>query len=201
MSEIAPVSSNRVDGVRKVGSVGQPNWDTEVQIVDLESGSKILPVGEAGEIRTRGPHAMKSYRNRPEETKIAVRDGWIYTGDIGRIDEDGFIFIVDRKKEMAIVGGYNVFPREVEEILFSHPAVQDAAALGVPDDYKGEVIWAYVVLKNGADAAEQDFLELCSANLVAYKRPVGVTIISELPKTPANKPDKKALLALHVKGT
>lgn len=199
MSEIAPVSSNRVGGVRKIGSVGQPHWDTEIQIVDLESGNDIIPVGEAGEIRVRGPHAMKKYRNRPEETKIAVRDDWIYTGDIGRLDEDGFLYILDRKKEIVIVGGYNVFPREIEEILFSHATVQDAAAIGVPDDYKGEVIWAYVVLKSDSRTTEQEFLDLCAENLVTYKRPVGITISNELPKTPANKPDKNALLDLHIK--
>ncbi len=198
MSECAPIASNRNGTDRKPGSVGPCAPGTEAQIVDLETGTNILPIGESGEIRIRGPQAMKRYRNRPEETKETIRDGWIYTGDIGRIDEDGFVFLLDRKKEMVIVGGYNVYPREVEEKLLSHPATQEVAAIGVPDDYKGEVIWAYAVLKKDAAASEQDILQFCSDNLVAYKRPVGVTILEELPKTPANKTDKKALLAHYM---
>ncbi len=193
MSEAAPISGTRAGGPPKAGSVGRPVRQTHIQIVDLESGENVLPVNQPGEIRLSGPQAMKGYRNRPEETRAALRDGWLYTGDIGRMDEDGYLYIVDRAKDMAIVGGYNVYPREVDEVLFSHPAIREAAAVGVPDEYKGEIIWAHVVLEDGAEASEAQILAYCAENLVAYKRPVGITFRDQLPKTPANKIDRKAL--------
>ena len=149
-TEAGPVLTYNAQGLRKPGSVGVPLSGTEVQIVDTETGTRVLGVGERGEIRARGPQIMSGYRNLSQETSQALRHGWLYTGDIGEFDEDGFLFIRDRKKDMVIVGGYNVYPREVEDVLFMHPAVQDAAAVGAPDAYRGEVVKAFVVLRPGA---------------------------------------------------
>ncbi len=193
MSEAAPISGARMDDPVKPGTVGRPVRETHLEIVDLEKGEAVLPIGEVGEIRIKGPQAMKGYRNRPDETRAQLRGGWLYTGDIGRMDEDGYLYIVDRAKDMVIVGGYNVYPREIDEVLFSHPAIKEAAAIGVPDEYKGEVIWAHLVLEDGAQASEAEILAYCAENLVAYKRPQGITFTDALPKTPANKIDRKAL--------
>jgi len=156
MSEGAPFCLNRYDGERKLLSVGNPVPATEVEIVDLEAGTRILPVGEAGEVRVRGPQLMTRYHNKPEETAYALRDGYMYTGDIGYVDEDGFLFLIDRKKEMIIVGGYNVYPREIDEVLFNHAAIREAAAVGKRDELLGEVVVAFVVLKSGAALEEEE---------------------------------------------
>ena len=150
MSEGAPFCLNRYDGERKLLSVGNPVPETEVEVVDLETGTRVLPMGEAGEVRVRGPQMMIGYHNKPEETAYALRDGYMYTGDIGYVDQDGFLFLVDRKKEMIIVGGYNVYPREVDEVLFNHPAIHEAATVGKRDDRLGEVVVAFVAVKNGS---------------------------------------------------
>jgi long-chain acyl-CoA synthetase len=193
-SEAGPVLTfNPLDGVRKVGSVGVPVPETEVEIVDLEEGKTVLGTGEKGEIRARGPQIMAGYRGLPDETAQALRGGWLYTGDIGEFDEDGYLFIRDRKKEMVIVSGYNVFPREVENVLYSHPSVAEAAVIGVADDYRGEVLKAVVALKPG-QAAEPAALEAhCRENLAKYKVPGQFEILDELPKTTVGKIDKKAL--------
>ncbi len=180
-------------GVARPGSVGIPLAKTEVEIVDVESGTIVLGIGERGEIRARGAQIMQGYRNLPQETAEALRDGWLYTGDIGEFDADGYLYIRDRKKDMAIVGGYNVYPREIDEVLFLHPDVADAAAVGVPDSYRGEVIRAYVVLRPGAAATVDDLLAHCRANLARYKVPAAIEILTALPKTTVNKTDKKAL--------
>ena len=154
--------------MRKPGSVGIPVPLTEVEIVDVETGAKILPAGQQGEIRARGPQIMSGYRNLPQETAETLRGGWLYTGDIGELDADGYLYIRDRKKDMAIVGGYNVYPREVDEVLYAHPAVLEAAAVGVPDAYRGEVIRAYVVLKPEAQVSVEALLDHCRANLARH---------------------------------
>ena len=147
-SEAGPVISfNPLSGARKSGAVGIALPDTEVQIVDLEQGTQALAAGEKGEIRLRGPQVMSGYRNLPKETTETLRDGWLYTGDIGELDRDGYLYIRDRKKEMAKVSGFNVYPREIEEVLYLHPAVQEAAVVEVPDAYRGEVVKAFVVLR------------------------------------------------------
>ena len=193
-TESGPVLTyNPVTGVRKPGSVGIALADTEVQVVDAEKGTRILGVGEKGEIRARGPQIMSGYRNMPKETAEALRDGWLYTGDVGEFDADGYLYIRDRKKDMVIVGGYNVYPREVDDVLFMHPDVQDAAALGVPDSYKGEVVRAYVVLRPGASATPEMLQAHCAARLARYKVPVSITILDVMPKTTVNKTDKKTL--------
>jgi long-chain acyl-CoA synthetase len=196
-TEAGPVLTYVAEGAEIVpGAVGEVLPETEVQIVDVDSGTKVLGVGEQGEIRARGPQIMAGYHNRPEETAETLRDGWLYTGDIGEFDEDGYLYIRDRKKDMAIVGGYNVYPREIDEVLYAHPQVMEAAAVGVPDSYRGEVIRAYVVPKSGSAITGEELLAHCSGNLAKYKWPVAVEIVSELPKTTVGKVDKKALRAL-----
>ena len=198
-TEAGPVLTyNPAAGTRKVGSVGPALPLTEVEIVDVETGTKTLPAGRQGEIRARGPQIMSGYRNLPRETAETLRDGWLYTGDIGELDDDGYLFIRDRKKDMAIVGGYNVYPREVDEVLYAHPAVLEAAAVGVPDAYRGEVIRAYVVLRPEARATAEALLDHCRANLAKYKVPAAIVPVDALPKTPVGKIDKKALRARPV---
>jgi long-chain acyl-CoA synthetase len=193
-SEAGPVLTyNPLQGIRKPGSVGVPVPDTEVQIVDLETGARVLGTGEKGEIRARGPQLMEGYRNLPKETAETLRFGWLYTGDIGEFDPDGYLYIRDRKKEMVIVSGYNVFPREIEIVLYQHPAVREAGVIGVPDTYRGEVVKAYVSLKPGAAATADDLLAHCRANLAKYKIPSALEIVADLPKTAVGKIDKKQL--------
>jgi len=193
-TEAGPVLTyNPAVGVKKIGSVGIPLARTEVEIVDLETGDRVMPDGEAGEIRARGPQIMSGYRNLPEETATTLRKGWLYTGDIGKFDDDGYLFLLDRKKEMAIVGGYNVFPREIDEVLYTHPAVSEAASVGVPDDYYGEVIKAWVTIAPGDSVTEKELLDYCSENLANYKVPTEIIIATHIPKTTVGKIDKKAL--------
>ena len=187
MSEGAPFCLNPYDGERRLLSVGNPVPGTTCEIVDLETGETILPMGEIGELRVKGPQMMKSYVNNAEETAIALRHGYMYTGDIGRVDEDGFVYLVDRKKEMVIVGGFNVYPREVDEVLYNHPDIREAATVGKPDDRLGEVIAAYVALEPDSTLDEDAFFAYCKENLVKYKRPVQVTFIDALPRTGTNK--------------
>jgi long-chain acyl-CoA synthetase len=182
------------DSARKAGSVGLPLAGTEIEIVDLEKPSQVLACNERGEIRARGPQIMSGYRNLPDETAAALSpEGWLYTGDIGEIDADGYLYIRDRKKDLVIVGGYNVYPREVDEVLFRHPDVAEAAAFGRPDDFYGEIIVAMVVLRDGKDATPDDLIAYCRENLAAYKVPRKLTLASTLPKTAAGKIDKVAL--------
>ncbi|MCX5995743.1 MAG: long-chain fatty acid--CoA ligase, partial [Chloroflexi bacterium] len=146
------VTANPQIGKRKAGSIGVPFPDVEARIMDMETGEKEMPVGEVGELVIRGPQVMQGYWNRPEETKQVLRNGWLYTGDLARMDEDGFFFIVDRKKEMIIAGGYNIYPREIEEVLYEHPKVKEAVAYGVPHPYRGETVKVAIVLKEGETA-------------------------------------------------
>jgi len=195
-TEAGPVLTYVRDGGRlKVGSVGLPLPLTTIEIVDTESGTKSLGIGEIGEIRARGPQIMSGYRNRPKETAEALRGGWLYTGDIGEIDADGYLFIRDRKKDMVIVGGYNVYPREVDEVLFTHPAVKEAASTGAPDRYYGETIRAFVVLNEGMQIGANDLIDHCKKNLAPYKVPSAIYLVDSLPRTTVGKIDKLALRA------
>jgi long-chain acyl-CoA synthetase len=195
LSETSPVTHcNPLIGVRKPGSVGMPYPDTDTRIVDLETGTKDVPLGQEGEIIIKGPQVMKGYWNRPEETAQTLRDGWLYTGDIGRMDEDGYLYIVDRKKDMVITGGYNVYPREVDEVLFEHPKIAEAITAGIPDDYYGEVLKAYVVLKEGETATAEEILAFCAGKLTKYKIPRAVEFRSELPKSAIGKILRRALV-------
>jgi long-chain acyl-CoA synthetase len=195
-SEAGPILTfNPRHGLRKPGSVGIPVPDTIVEIVDIESGLKQMPQGEAGEIRARGPQIMQGYRGRPDETRAALRDGYLYTGDIGKLDGDGYLHILDRKKDMAIVAGFNVYPREVEEVLCAHPAIVESAVIGVPDAYRGEALKAFIVLRSGADVSPKDIQTYLAERLTRYKIPNDVVICPALPKTPVGKIDKLQLRA------
>jgi long-chain acyl-CoA synthetase len=195
-SEAGPVLSfNPRHGLRKAGSVGIAVPATEIQIVDTDSGTRVLGTGESGEIRARGPQIMNGYRGLVEETREALRDGWLYTGDIGMIDADGYLHIRDRKKDMVIVSGYNVYPREVEEVLFSHPAVLETAVIGMPDAYRGEVLIGFVVPRSPAAPAAEELRGYVAERLVHYKVPKEIRIVQALPKTTVGKPDKRQLRA------
>jgi long-chain acyl-CoA synthetase len=194
MSEMAPISgTTALSGVRP-GSVGKPVRGSQVQAVDLDTGLRVLPPRERGELRVRGPHMMTGYRNRPEETARTIRDGFIYTGDIGYLDEDGFVFITDRKKDVVFVNGFNVFPREVEEVIYAHPKVGMAAVVGAPDARSmGERLVAFVVPRAGEKIDEAEISTHCASHLVNYKCPSEVRVIGQLPMTGAGKPDRIAL--------
>jgi long-chain acyl-CoA synthetase len=188
LTETSPVTHiNPPSGSPKVASMGLPIADTEARIMDLETGTRELPVGEAGEISLRGPQVMKGYWNMPEETAQVLRDGWFYTGDIAKKDEDGYFYIVDRKKDMIIAGGYNIYPREVEEVLFENPKIKEAAVVGVPDPYRGETVKAFVVLKDGAAATEDEIIAFCRERLAGYKSPRMVVFRDSLPKSGVGK--------------
>ena len=194
-SEAGPVISfNPQNGIRKPGSVGVPVPDTLVEIVDTDEGTRVLSVGEKGEIRVRGPQVMANYRNLSAETATTLRQDWLYTGDIGEFDSDGYLFIRDRKKEMAKVSGFNVFPREIEEVLYLHPGVQEAAVVAVPDSYRGEAVKALVVPRHD-DVTVEQLAEHCIVNLAKYKVPATIDLVSELPKTGVGKIDKNRIRA------
>jgi len=186
LTEASPVTHcNPIYGLRKIGSIGVPWPDTEARIVDEEGND--VPIGEVGELIIRGPQVMKGYWNRPEETANTLRDGWLYTGDMAKMDEDGYFYIVDRKKDMIIAGGFNIYPREVEDVLFEHPAVKEAAVVGVPDPYRGETVKAFIVLKEGHSVTEEELDQFCRQNLAAYKVPRIYEFRKELPKTMVGK--------------
>ena len=195
-SEAGPVLAyNPREGVRKVGTVGLALPLTEIEIVDLATGLMPQPQGREGEIRVRGPQLMRGYRGRPQETADALRGGWLHTGDIGAFDADGYLRICGRKKEMAIVAGYNVYPREVEEALCSHPHVREAAVVGVPDAYRGEALMASVVAASGEALDPGALLAWLSERLVRYKLPKAIRVVDALPKTGVGKVDKERLRA------
>ncbi len=202
LSEASPVThTNPVFGDSRLGTIGLPYPDTEVKIVDPESGEKILGVGEVGELCIRGPQVMRGYWNLPTETANTLRvgpeggDPWLHTGDMSVMDKDGYFQIVDRKKDMILgAGGYNIYPREIEDVLFEHPKVLEAAAVGVPIPDKGERVKIYIVLKEGETGTEEEFIEFCKENLAPYKVPKYVEFREELPKTPVGKVLRPVLL-------
>ncbi|MCJ7667085.1 MAG: long-chain fatty acid--CoA ligase [Anaerolineae bacterium] len=186
----APVASlcNPLYGRIVPGSIGVPFPDIEAKIVDLDIGTKDLPVGEIGELAIRGPIVMEGYWNMPEETALVMREGsWLLTGDIARMDEDGYFYIVDRKKDMILCSGYNVYPRDVEEVLFEHPKVLEASVAGIPDPYRGETVKAWIVLKPGETATQQEIIDYCRDKLAKFKIPTAVEFRKELPKTMVGK--------------
>ena len=186
-------------GKVKPGTVGVPIPNTEVRIVDLATGTRERPTGEAGEICIKGPQLMQGYYKRPEETANALRDGWLYSGDIGFLDEDGHLTIIDRKKDMIVAGGYNIYPKEIDEVLYDHPKIVEACAVGVPDEYRGETVKAFVVVKPGKNLTEEEVIAYCRERLSAYKVPKQIEFLESLPKSAVGKILRRELRALAVK--
>ncbi|MEK7667664.1 MAG: long-chain fatty acid--CoA ligase, partial [Gemmatimonadota bacterium] len=195
LTETSPVSHANPMGKRKVGSIGVPFIETDSRIVDLDTGTRDLPVGQDGELVIKGPQVMQGYWNKPEETALALRDGWLYTGDIARMDEEGYFYISGRKKDMIIVSGYNVYPDEVDGVLVAHAAVLEAATIGLPDEQRGESVKSFVVLRPGMTATVEEIVAYCRENLAAYKVPRAIEFRTELPKSPVLKILRRELRA------
>jgi len=186
-------------GEIKPGTVGVPVPDTDIKIMDIETGEKQVPTGEAGEIFIKGPQIMMGYYKKPEETKAAIKDGWFAMGDIGRMDKDGYLTIVDRKKDMIIAGGYNIYPVELDDVLFEHPKILEACTVGVPDEYRGETVKAFIVVKAGETLTEKEVEIHCRERLAAYKVPKYIEFIDELPKSAVGKILRKELRERELK--
>ncbi|MFC2949673.1 long-chain-fatty-acid--CoA ligase [Virgibacillus sediminis] len=198
LSEASPVTHrNPITGMQKPGSIGIPIPNTDAKIVESATGEEELDIGEVGELVIKGPQIMKGYWNMREETENVLRDGWLYTGDLAKMDADGFFYIVGRKKEMIIASGYNVYPVEVEDVIYTHPKVLEAAVIGVPDKYRGETIKAVVVPKDKEKLGEDELMDYCRQRLAAYKVPRSVEIVSELPKTTVGKILKRSLVKTY----
>ncbi len=194
MSETTSLGiANPILGLKKAGCIGIPFPDTDVKLVDVVEGLEEVPPGEPGEIIIKSPLVMKEYWNNPLETAGQLKDGWIHTGDIAVRDEDDYFAIVDRKKDMIIAGGFNIYPREIDEVLYRHPKVADAVAVGVPDEYRGETVKAFVVLKKNETASEKEIIDFCREKLAAYKSPKLVEFRRELPKSAVGKILRKVL--------
>jgi long-chain acyl-CoA synthetase len=194
LSEASPTTHcNPPFAKRKPGSVGIGMPSTEYKIVDVATGTQEIPVEQLGEVIIKGPQVMKGYWNMPEETAQTLRDGWLYTGDIAMVDEDGYLYIVDRKKDLIIASGYNIYPRDIEEVLYEHPSVQEAVVIGVPDPYRGEDVKAIIVFKTGCTNTEEEIIQYCRKNLAAYKVPRHVEFREQLPKTSVGKILRRAL--------
>ena len=188
LTESAPITHlNPLRGKRKVGSIGLPFPDTDAAVVDMELGQDELPIGQPGELIIRGPQVMHGYWRRPEETAATLRDGWLYTGDIATMDEEGYFFIVDRKKDMIISGGYNIYPREIDEVLYEHPKVEDAVCVGIPHASRGEIVKAYIVPKPGEQLDKKEIMAFCRQKLANFKLPRQIEFREELPKTIVGK--------------
>ncbi|MBI1800797.1 MAG: long-chain fatty acid--CoA ligase [Chloroflexi bacterium] len=195
MTETGPLThANPIHGARRVGSIGLPVTDTNAKLVSIEDGETEMPVGQTGEICIQGPQVMLGYWQRPDETANMIREGWLHTGDIGRMDEDGFFYVVDRMKDMIITGGFKIFPRDVEEVLYAHPKIKEAALVGFKDPYHGELPRAYVVLKDGETATAEEIIEHCRKHLASYKVPKQVEFRSDLPKSLVGKILKRKLM-------
>jgi long-chain acyl-CoA synthetase len=196
LSETSPtLTSNAAGPVNKPGSVGPAIPEVTLRIVD--ENDQDVPSGQVGEIIARGPNIFKGYWNREKETEEAMRGGWFHTGDMGRIDEDGYYYIVDRKKDMIVVSGYNVYPIEVENVIMRHPKVVDAAVIGVPDDYQGESVKAVLVVKQGETISLDELTAYCREHLAAFKVPKQLNVRESLPKSPTGKVVKRELRALE----
>jgi len=194
LTESSPVTHiNPFGGQRKIGSIGIPIPDTDCKVVDVATGENEVPSGERGELCIKGPQVMAGYWNMPEETASTLRDGWLHTGDITTMDEDGYFYIVDRKKDMIISGGYNVYPRDIDEVLYENPKVKEACAIGIPHPKRGEAIKCFVVLKDGETATAEEIIEFCREKLATYKLPAEIEFRSELPKTNVGKILRKDL--------
>jgi len=200
---VTAIMANPYQGMHKLGSIGIPFPDVDVKILSLDDGHE-LPPGQLGEIVLRSPTVMLGYYQNPEETRKALSDEWLLTGDIGYVDEDGYFYITDRKKELIIVGGFNVFPREIDELIYQHPKVREGITVGLPDAYKGEKIKVFIVLKEGEQATPEEFIAYFREKLTPYKVPSEVEFRSELPKSMIGKILRRSLReeeASRVKGT
>jgi long-chain acyl-CoA synthetase len=195
LSECSPVAlANPIYGKRKAGTIGMPLPDTQARVADPGDPSRTLPAGKPGELALRGPQVMLGYWNRPEETEQVLRDGWLLTGDMAVMDDEGYFSIVDRKKDLIIAGGYNIYPREVEEVLYQHPKVSEVCVAGVPDSYRGESVKAFVVLREGEKVTVEELREFAKTKLASYKVPRLVEFRDELPKTIIGKPLRRVLI-------
>ena len=195
LSEASPVThANPMNAPNKPNSIGVPMPDTECKIVDIESGKEVKGVGEEGEMIVKGPQLMKGYWGQPELTEEALREGWLYTGDVVKMDEEGYFYVVDRKKDIIIVKGLNVSPTEVEKVLSTHPKVEDAGVVGIPHEYKGEEIKAFIVLKKGEEAKSHEMIEYLRDKLARFKIPSSVEFVDALPKNVMGKLMRRLLL-------
>lgn len=195
LSEASPVThSNPLDRPTRKGSIGWPLPDTDCAIMDLETGDKELPLGEVGELCIRGPQVMKGYWNKPKETAETLRNGWLHTGDIAKMDDEGYFYIIDRKKDMILAGGFNIYPRDIEEVLYEHPKVKEVVVAGVPDQYRGETVKAYIVLQPNVEGTEQEFIAFCKDKMAAFKVPRHVEFRAELPRTIVGKVLRRQLV-------
>jgi long-chain acyl-CoA synthetase len=202
LSEASPVTHiNPLHGVAKHGSIGLPVPGTDAKIVDMDLGGPALPAGKLGEMAVRGPQVMAGYYNKPDETADVLRNGWLYTGDIAYMDEEGYFFIVDRKKDLIISAGYNIYPREIDEILHQHPKVQEAVAVGIPCDARGEVVKVFVVPREGEKPTKAEIIAFCRQKLAGYKVPRHVEFRESLPKTMVGKVLRRALRAEEAERT
>lgn len=200
LSEASPVThANPIYGRRKIGTIGLPLPGTDAAVVDWET-KKELGVGEVGELAVKGPQIMQGYWNMPDETEGQLQAEWLFTGDMAQVDDEGYFAIVDRKKDMIISGGYNIYPREVEEVLYEHPAVLECGVIGIKDEYRGEVVKAYVVTKEGYDATEKQLIEHCKEGLTTYKVPSAIIFAEELPKNLIGKILRKEIRAMDQVG-
>jgi len=192
------ITANPFISMKKYGSCGIVWSDTDIVVVDIETGTKVMPRGELGELICRGPQVIKEYWNNPEETAQVVRDGWLYTGDIVKMDEDGFIYIMDRKKDMIICSGFNVYPRDIDEVLFKHPKIKEACSIGVPHEKRGETVKAFVTLEENETMTEEEVIAFCRENLAPYKVPTLVEFVDAIPRTVIGKADRKAMKEMEL---
>ncbi|UCH21440.1 MAG: long-chain fatty acid--CoA ligase [Deltaproteobacteria bacterium] len=200
LTESAPIATvTPWGGTIKPGTVGIPVPDTDIKIMDVENPDKELEIGEIGEIAIKGPQIMMGYYKKPEETAEVLIDGWLYTGDIGKFDLDGYLTIVDRKKDMIIASGYNIYPVEIDDVLFDHPKILEACAIGVPDEYRGETVKAFIVVKEGETLTEEEVIGYCRQKLAAYKVPKIVEFMDELPKSAVGKILRRELREMELK--
>jgi long-chain acyl-CoA synthetase len=184
---------NPILGKKKPGSIGLPAPDNDIRIVDMTDGKTEVPRGEPGEMLLKGPSVMKEYWNNPRETAEQLVDGWLHTGDVVVQDEDGFLFIVDRKKDMIIAGGFNIYPREIDEVLSRHPKIEEAITLGIEDPYRGETVKAFIVPKRGETITAEEIILFCKERLAPYKVPKEIEFRAELPKSAVGKILRKIL--------
>jgi long-chain acyl-CoA synthetase len=193
--------ANPRGGKCKPGSVGVPVPDTDCRIVDVDTGTTDMPLGESGEVILKGPQVTSGYYKQPEETADTIRDGWLYTGDIGYMDDEGYLFIVDRKKDMIIAGGYNIYPRDIDEVLYAHPKIREACVIGIPDAYRGETVKAFIALETGQNITEDEVRAWCKEKLASYKVPKQVEVMDELPKSAIGKVLRRKLKEMEMAKT